>query len=102
VSVRAFVFPALGLVTMSSACGAGWTQAHFDNNTRELKPRASFDMKCPEGRLSLRSLDDAAFPHAVAVTGCGKQASYLKTKSGWHLDSDIVDGAGTTANKAAR
>jgi hypothetical protein len=69
---------------------SGWTEAHFANSTRDLRPRAAFDFSCPVSNLSLQSFDSAAFPSSVGVVGCGKKAVYVRTYRGWVLNSDVV------------
>jgi hypothetical protein len=62
-----------------------------------LRPRAAFDLRCPEAELEI-----VAFPgDAAGVSGCGRRASFRQTcavgafgareRCAWLLQSAIVD-----------
>jgi hypothetical protein len=47
----------------------------------DLVARAKFDLQCPEADLQFTTIDD----HTHGVSGCGKQATYLRVcaTTGW-------------------
>lgn len=72
-------------------CG-GWSAAHRDNAMKEFRgsalPSAAATMNCTEDKLAVRLLpDNEAFPDRALVTGCGRTASYVKTRAGWVMES---------------
>ncbi len=48
-----------------------------------LLTRASYDMQCPEAKLSVTELNT----QTRGVRGCAKQATYVYTPSGWVMNS---------------
>jgi hypothetical protein len=73
-----------------TAC-AGWTQAHRDNAMSEFRSttlaKASFSLDCPESQLLVQLVPEGeAMPHNALVSGCGRRATYVRTRAGWLLE----------------
>ncbi len=53
----------------------------------EFSKRASFELQCPEDKLTFTNLQESGESRrnrqTWGVRGCGKQATYQKTASGW-------------------
>lgn len=75
-------------ILAAAACGGGAAlkQARID-----LARQAEFDLGCPREDLELRPLSetngDEQLSRSMGVYGCGKRATYLRTHSGWILNS---------------
>ncbi|HEY3354422.1 MAG TPA: hypothetical protein VGQ83_14315 [Polyangia bacterium] len=60
-----------------------------------LRPRAAFDLKCPEGQLQFTELSGDCgkklgneYRCTIGVQGCGQQATYVHVpKSDWIMNS---------------
>ena len=60
--------------------------------TEHALDRAAFEMRCPKDQLQIKALgsdldDVAEAGKQVGVSGCGKRLVYVKTPSGWILNS---------------
>ena len=68
---------ALSLATLAS-CGA---------SAQQLRSRAAFDLKCPEGQIEIVPIDG----RTKGVRGCGKQATYVESCKGGGANSPPYD-----------
>jgi hypothetical protein len=73
-----------------SACAVYGSKAQFDESTKEpLLKRASFDMSCPAGSLTVSPVGQQSDGYdSVGVSGCEKKATYLYYGGKWILNSD--------------
>ena len=62
-----------------------WHDQTFQKFRTEGLPRAAFDIQCPISSVQVVDLTPDAAPQQmqIGVRGCGKQAAYVNTDSGW-------------------
>ena len=73
--------------------------------TSELRPRAAFDMHCPEGSLQLHELDTGNMygqGKVIGVEGCSKTATYIDHNGTWVMNSDATPTAQTGSAPASK
>lgn len=68
----------------------------WSDSQRDVRRRASFDMGCDAAALELTLLEVHEWarppnPTQVGVTGCGRRGVYVRTSSGWVLNTDQRD-----------
>ena len=67
-------------------------EAYLNAAKEQVRPRASFDLKCAPEKLSLVVVGvgeySRDFPEQMGVTGCSQQLVYVRAPSGvWILNS---------------
>ena len=65
----------------------------FEDDVRQIKPRAAFEMGCPQEQIELVVLavanGQSAQPISIGATGCGKKLVYVEIRGPeWVLNSD--------------
>ena len=92
-SICLFVFGTIllvGCVPKVTIDGIETIESVWERDSAELVRRAGFDMDCKAGemRLTLISVAPNKFPEQVGVEGCGSKGVYVKTTSGWVLNTE--------------
>lgn len=68
----------LGTLVLLAACSTPLVQLK-----KELGPRASDNLGCPESELKYKELDRMISSTKVQITGCGKTVTYKLVESRW-------------------
>ena len=61
-----------GVVVASLACGC----TSYASVSERIRPRAAFDLACPESEVDVRPLEGDATNGTYGATGCGRRARY--------------------------
>ena len=87
-----------GAITLHLGCASLTRPTVRKHFTDEALPRASFEMQCPKENIELVQLGTAldepvANGSQVGVKGCGKQAVYVCSPSGWVANTATTEPA---------
>ncbi len=51
--------------------------------------KAAFSLDCPEAQVQVQLVpENVAIAHDALVSGCGRKATYVRTKAGWIMESE--------------
>jgi len=70
----------LALLTLLAAAGCSTPMAQL---RKELGPRASEEIQCPEDKLVFKELEHLISTTKVIVRGCGKDATFVLVEGHW-------------------
>src|SRR5262245_11253865 len=84
--------------TLALACGGGQViqvngveiyEKYWNKALKDLTPRASFDLHCPENGLSFTLFrKDGRQASEVGVSGCGSQLTYVRVANTWYSNAE--------------